>query len=193
MLRYMNRCCRLVVLITRTVVPCLMVVGLLSACADEPPAPLNDAGANCDVGSLNCTCDSHADERICVRGAVCDSVTQLCRLPLTCSELPCVAHQRCAPPVDGLDAACLSSCEAGFAWEKESESCTPVEATCERDEQNSIAAECELSARQCVTLGENRAACGACLAGHVLTSGRCRALRTCETLSCADQNRNCVE
>lgn len=193
MLRYMNRCFRLVVLITRTFVPCLMVVGLLSACADEPPAPLNDAGANCDVGSLNCTCDSHADERICVRGAVCDSVTQLCRLPLTCSELPCVAHQRCAPPVDGLDAACLSSCEAGFAWEKESESCTPVEATCERDEQNSIAAECELSARQCVTLGENRAACGACLAGHVLTSGRCRALRTCETLSCADQNRNCVE
>src|SRR5690606_6022037 len=91
------------------------------------------------------------------------------------------------------DAACLSRCEAGFAWEKESESCTTVESTCERDEENSIAAECELSAKQCVTLSENRAACGACLAGHVLTSDRCRALRTCETLSCADQNRNCVE
>lgn len=171
----------------------LLALCLTLACTDE--VRVYDAGQEgpaCLPGTLGCACAQIGDDLVCV-GGVCDATTGLCRRALSCEELSCVQHQRCAPPRDGLDAACLDSCEPGFSWDKDRGRCVATDATCAPDDPRSIAAQCENASRECVSMGARRAACGGCLPGFVTDLGACRPLVRCAQLFCADKNRSCVE
>lgn len=79
----------------------------------------------------------------------------------------------------------------GFSWNATLRRCDALpNLNCRVGDPMSLATMCETQGRRCVE-DAGSARCGGCLDGRILENGNCRAVRTCESLRCGDQNRAC--
>ena len=139
----------------------------------------------CILGQNACTCNAGA----CDAGLVCDPLSLLCRLPMTCQTLQCKPNQTCTPKADA-DASCNAECDANFNYLPLADACTPcVSAGCLAEPCNGgdpAFKDCLDSKHGCVTVA-GVVSCGACLTGYKLDSatGTCIAIATCGGAICA--------
>jgi len=161
---------------------------LLPACDGSDVEERTDP---CPPGAVGCPC---AEAPACDAGLVCDAVDRLCRAPIECAEVTCLAHQACADPESGLDARCIEDCEIAWTWDPIAGKCEAVPPTCGGG-PTSIAAECADANRECIELGGAR--CGRCLAEFmepVEAGAPCLPAPTCDDATeatCGAEGRVC--
>ena len=99
----------------------------------------------------------------CEDDLVCDEDEETCREALTCEEIECLPHQRCAPGEEGADAWCPEECNPPYDW-RDGGCFAEVPPSCLEDDENSILELCTEQHRECVDL-PGGADCGDCLPG----------------------------
>ena len=144
----------------------------------------------CQAGGLGCECAGGSCE-----AGVCDA-SNTCRDVFKCSELECVAQQKCLGATATQDAECLAECEQGWVWDSVKQACEQGQANCETDPSapdysKSLVPGCQDRNRACAVTADG-AKCTECVAGHVESAeGRCEPLVTCDALVCT--GRTCIE
>ncbi len=167
-----------------------------------------DPDTECANGTEGCPCDRGE----CGHGLVCDGENNLCRAPLSCSDVREDPLQICHEVVDEMDAGlgdagmdagesdagvvstliadciCQEQCEAGYIWDSETRAC--YEESCDRDARFTRYYECAAEARKCDMPDGGVATCGDCVGGYIEDMGLCRQTYACEQ-QCDLQNRAC--
>ncbi len=129
----------------------------------------------------------------CGDGQVCDTTSARCRPPKACGDEGfCAQSQECQAGAAGADAVCLESCTGGLFWDYGKHQCGTVPPGCGAADPNSLLAKCTGEHRSCDTTAQ-MATCGACVAGYQDFAGKCEVPATCADLSCAAENRACVD
>ncbi len=156
---------------------------------EQPDVPALDIQfpdiPTCTLGQNACGCNAGA----CDAGLLCDAVSSMCRLPLTCQTLQCKPHQTCTPKADA-DAVCNPACDANFNYLPLADACTPcVSAGCLAepcDAGDPAFKDCLDGNHGCVTVA-GMVSCGGCLTGYKLdsVSGKCVTAANCGGASCA--------
>ena len=152
-----------------------------------------DSCRACPDDVEGCPCNSDGS---CDINMVCDSDSQTCRAPTSCTELDCGEHRLCGD--DSGSFACLEDCATGYRWNSTEQNCEIIPAAnCNEGAEASILADCQSAHRVCVESGDS-AHCGACvddgsecwLGPADEADGACRAPVTCA--DCDTQHRDCT-
>lgn len=161
----------------------------IAGCPNESTNQTHDAmvdtgtaDAGC-VGATGCACDA---THVCNGGLVCDSGTSRCRVPTSCAEAGCAAHQSCEQ-LGGTFLCTAGQCEPGYSFQSANGSCAAVAGTNCGSGAGSILSACSALNRDCAG-----SECGACLPGYVSIGTSCRAATNCTEASCGTFFRSCV-
>lgn len=164
----------------------------LTGCSDD------EAGKVSSCTQLNC----EAEQRVCTStggkascGNCRDGFAEedgRCREAKFCVALDCAAQQRtCEEAAGGQDAVC-GDCRAGFVDNGDGACVADVNATCDPEGPDSIAARCQAEHRECVEDDAGLATCsGPCLAGFKAADPDDATSACVPVKTCADIQATC--